>query len=87
MVSHAEMEEVARLVAWSRDKILKVRRLAIDGRVRRSLKVIAFSLHPRVNPRIRFLAEYDAAERIPTGSIDSRKEQRDGTERSSSDAH
>ena len=85
-MSNAEMEEVARLVAWARDKILKVRRVATDKRVRRSLKVIAFSLHSRVNPRIQFLEEYDAAERTPAGSVDSREEQRDGTERSSSDA-
>ena len=50
------------------------RRVATDERVRRSLKVIAFRLHSRVNPRIRFLDEYEAEERTPTGSIDSREE-------------
>ena len=78
MVSQAEMEEVARLVAWSRDKILLVRRLAIDERVRRSLKVIAFSLHPRLNPRIRFLQRYDSTERSGAPRGRPGRETRDG---------
>ena len=55
----AELEETARLVEWTRTQILRVRRVATDDRVKRSLRAIAFALHPRINPRIRFLEIYD----------------------------
>ena len=73
-----ELEEVARLIEWARDKVMKVRRVATDERVRRSLRSIAFSLHPYVNPRIAFLDKYDPRGRTSAGKSGRERGRRDG---------
>ena len=57
------LQDVARVIAWARERILTVRRVTTDPWVKVNLRAIAFSLHPKLNPRIRFLEATDGTTR------------------------